>query len=103
MSCPICKKPSATEYRPFCSKRCADVDLAHWLRGSYALPGETVELPEEWLRRLAEKHLSEEDKKLVEALGGFEELMKTLRERLEEQAGRHEGGSKWIGTAGTSP
>ena len=46
MSCPICKKPSAAEYRPFCSKRCADVDLALWLRGSYALPGEAVELPE---------------------------------------------------------
>ncbi|MBK0397628.1 VWA domain-containing protein [Limibaculum sp. M0105] len=64
---------------------------------------ETVDLPEEWLRRLAEKHLSEEEKALVESLGGFEKLMETLRQRLEEQQGRHQGGSKWIGTAGTSP
>ncbi|MCE3519732.1 hypothetical protein LXJ58_33810, partial [Escherichia coli] len=60
-------------------------------------------LPEEWLRRLAEKHLTEEEKKLIEALGGFDKLMETLRQRLEEQKGRHQGGSKWIGTAGTSP
>ena len=40
MSCPICKKPSVPAYRPFCSRRCADVDLAHWLRGDYAIPGE---------------------------------------------------------------
>jgi len=61
------------------------------------------ELPEEWLRRLAEKHLSEEEKKLVESLGGFDKLMATLRERLAEQTERHQGGSKWIGTGGTSP
>lgn len=64
---------------------------------------ETVPIPEEWLKKLAEKHLSEEDRKLVEALGGFDKLMETLRQRLEEQQGRHQGGSKWIGTAGTSP
>lgn len=61
------------------------------------------DIPEEWLRKLAEKHLSEEDKKLIEALGGFDKLMETLKKRLEEQKGRHQGGSKWIGTAGTSP
>ncbi|MBO0902301.1 vWA domain-containing protein [Jiella sonneratiae] len=61
------------------------------------------ELPEEWLRRLAEKHLTEDEKKLVESLGGFDRLMETLRQRLEEQKGRHQGGSKWIGTGGTSP
>jgi uncharacterized protein with von Willebrand factor type A (vWA) domain len=60
-------------------------------------------LPEEWLRRLAEKHLSDEEKKLVESLGGFDKIMETLKQRLEEQKGRHQGGSKWIGTAGTSP
>ncbi len=38
--CPICKKPSAPSYRPFCSKRCADIDLAHWFRGSYRIEGE---------------------------------------------------------------
>lgn len=41
MSCPICDKPTDPGYRPFCSKRCADVDLAHWLRGSYAIPDES--------------------------------------------------------------
>jgi uncharacterized protein with von Willebrand factor type A (vWA) domain len=63
----------------------------------------TTELPEEWLKKLAERHLTEEEKKLVEALGGWEKLMETLRQRLAEQKGRHQGGSKWIGTAGTSP
>lgn len=62
-----------------------------------------VDLPEEWLRKMAEKHLSEEEKAEIEALGGFEKLMETLRERLKEQEKRHQGGSKWIGTAGTSP
>jgi uncharacterized protein len=61
------------------------------------------ELPEEWLRKLAEKTLSPEEMAAVEALGGFDKLMETLRQRLEEQEGRHQGGSKWIGTAGTSP
>ena len=60
-------------------------------------------IPGEWLRRLAEKHLSDEEKKLVEAMGGFEKLMETLKERLAEQKDRHQGGNKWIGTAGTSP
>ncbi|MEM6421212.1 MAG: VWA domain-containing protein [Pseudomonadota bacterium] len=60
-------------------------------------------LPEDWLRRLAEKHLTDEEKALVESLGGFEELMRTLEERLREQQDRHQGGNKWIGTAGTSP
>jgi hypothetical protein len=62
-----------------------------------------VELPEEWLRRLTERQLTEEEKAMVESLGGWEKLMETLKRRLEEQKGRHQGGSKWIGTAGTSP
>ena len=62
-----------------------------------------AELPEEWLRQQAELVLSEEERAEIEALGGFEKLMEALRERLEEQEGRHEGGNKWIGTAGTSP
>ena len=67
-------------------------------------PGDLVRaLPEEWLKKLAEKTLSPEEMAAVEALGGFEKLMETLRQRLEEQQGRHQGGSKWIGTAGTSP
>lgn len=60
-------------------------------------------LPEEWLRKLAEKTLTAEEKTLVEALGGWNKLMETLKQRLEEQKARHQGGSKWIGTAGTSP
>ena len=66
-------------------------------------PVDVANIPEEWLRRLAEKHLTDEEKKLVEALGGFDKLMETLKQRLEEQKGRHQGGSKWIGTGGTSP
>jgi len=62
-----------------------------------------AQIPEEWLRRQAELLLSEEEKKLIESLGGWEKLMETLRKRLEEQKGRHQGGSKWIGTGGTSP
>ena len=62
-----------------------------------------AEIPEDWLRRLAELHLTEEEKRQIEAMGGFEKLMEQLRKRLEEQRGRHQGGNKWIGTAGTSP
>ncbi len=64
---------------------------------------ERVDLPEEWLKKLAEKTLSPAEQAEIEALGGFEALMDTLRKRLEEQEKRHQGGSKWIGTAGTSP
>ena len=64
---------------------------------------EALDLPADWLRREAERHLSPEEMAEIEALGGFETLMETLRERLREQEGRHQGGSKWIGTAGTSP
>jgi len=60
-------------------------------------------LPEEWLRKMAEKHLTPEEQAEIKALGGFDALMDALRERLREQQGRHQGGSKWIGTAGTSP
>jgi len=62
-----------------------------------------AEIPEEWLRKLAEKYLTEEEKKQIEAMGGLDKLMETLRKRLAEQKGRHQGGNKWIGTAGTSP
>jgi uncharacterized protein with von Willebrand factor type A (vWA) domain len=75
-----------------------------YFRGIAALPDSmVVEIPEEWLRKQAELLLTEEEKKLVESLGGWEKLMETLRKRLEEQKGRHQGGSKWIGTGGTSP
>ena len=61
------------------------------------------EIPEEWLKKLAEKVLTEKEMAEIESLGGFEELMETLKKRLEEQKKRHQGGNKWIGTAGTSP
>src|SRR5213079_2136089 len=61
------------------------------------------ELPEEWLLKLAEKLLTPEEMAKIEALGGFEAIMKRLKELLAEQKERHQGGSKWIGTAGTSP
>src|SRR5215475_12462855 len=62
-----------------------------------------AEIPTEWLKKLTEKHLTDEEKKLIEAMGGLEKLLETLRQRLAEQKGRHQGGKKWIGTAGTSP
>ena len=61
------------------------------------------EIPAEWLKKLAEKYLTEEEKKQIEAMGGLDKLLETLRKRLAEQKGRHQGGSKWIGTGGTSP
>jgi uncharacterized protein with von Willebrand factor type A (vWA) domain len=63
----------------------------------------TVEIPAEWLRKITEKYLTDEEKKQIEAMGGLDKLMETLRRRLAEQKGRHQGGSKWIGTGGTSP
>lgn len=64
---------------------------------------DAVDVPDDWLTKMAEKHLSAEEMEKIKSLGGFEELMKTLKERLKEQEKRHQGGSKWIGTAGTSP
>ena len=62
-----------------------------------------IDLPSEWLEKLAEKFLSKEEMKQIKSLGNFEKLMETLKKRLEEQKKRHQGGNKWIGTAGTSP
>jgi uncharacterized protein with von Willebrand factor type A (vWA) domain len=78
--------------------------FGHVFRGieSLAAALESAEIPEEWLKKLAEKYLTEEEKKQLEAMG-WDKLLETLKERLEEQKGRHQGGSKWIGTAGTSP
>jgi uncharacterized protein with von Willebrand factor type A (vWA) domain len=84
-----------------------DRAFAEAFRGLETLTADQVlaalDLPPEWLAKLAEKHLTEEEKAAIAALGGFDALMETLRRRLEEQKGRHQGGSKWIGTAGTSP
>lgn len=62
-----------------------------------------ADIPEEWLRALADKFLTDEEKAQIEALGGWEKLMEELRKRLEEQTARHEGGDRMIGTGGTSP
>jgi uncharacterized protein with von Willebrand factor type A (vWA) domain len=64
---------------------------------------QAIDLPRDWLRKRLERTLTEAEKAEIEALGGFERLMDTLKKRLQEQQGRHQGGSKWIGTAGTSP
>ena len=67
-------------------------------------PGDpATDIPEEWLRKIAEKNLTPEEMAAIEAMGGFDKLMETLRQRLEEQKERHQGGNKWIGTGGTSP
>src|SRR3974390_2858238 len=62
-----------------------------------------AEIPTEWLRKLTEKYLTEHEKKEIEALGGLDKLLETLRERLAQQKSRHQGGAKWIATGGTSP
>jgi len=74
-----------------------------YFKGVAGLLDVYAEIPEEWLRKIIEGTLSEEEKALVKALGGWDKLIDTLRQRLAEQRGRHQGGSKWIGTAGTSP
>lgn len=64
---------------------------------------ENAEIPEDWLKAIAEKFLTPEEMAEIEKLGSWEELMDTLKQRLEEQQKRHEGGNKWVGTGGTSP
>jgi uncharacterized protein len=81
-----------------------DLAFAQYFKGVRAIPDELIkDIPEEWLKKIAERWLTDEEKARIESLGGWEKLLEALRERLEEQKGRHHGGSKWIGTAGTSP
>ncbi|MDA0276359.1 MAG: VWA domain-containing protein [Proteobacteria bacterium] len=80
-----------------------DRAFSEFWEGVETIPGIEAQIPLEWLLKQVELTLSEEEKKQIEALGGWEKLMETLRQRLEEQKGRHQGGSKWIGTGGTSP
>jgi uncharacterized protein with von Willebrand factor type A (vWA) domain len=77
--------------------------FAAYFKGIVRVDEIAILVPEEWLKKLAEKILTDEEKKLIESMGGWDRLMETLRKRLEEQKGRHQGGKKWIGTAGTSP
>ncbi|MGE0626914.1 MAG: VWA domain-containing protein [Hyphomicrobiaceae bacterium] len=81
-----------------------DQVFGHVFKGLEALSrAAEAEIPEEWLRLVTKLHLSDEDKQKIEAVGGWDKLMEELRKRLAEQKGRHQGGSKWIGTGGTSP
>ena len=77
--------------------------FGHCFKGIETPADPKTAIPDEWLRKIAERFLTEEEKQQIEALGGWEKLMETLRQRLAEQRSRHQGGSKWIGTAGTSP
>jgi uncharacterized protein with von Willebrand factor type A (vWA) domain len=81
-----------------------DKVFAHVFKGLETMgqaPGE-AEIPEEWLRKIAERYLTDEEKRQIEAMG-WDKLWENLKKRLEEQKGRHQGGNRWIGTAGTSP
>ncbi len=80
-----------------------DRAFSEFWQGVETIPGIESQIPLEWLLKQVELTLSDEEKKQIEALGGWEKLMETLKKRLEEQKARHQGGSKWIGTGGTSP
>ena len=76
---------------------------AHFKGAEDAFESMLAQIPGEWLRRMGERTLSDDEKAKIEALGGWDKLIETLKQRLEEQKERHQGGSKWIGTGGTSP
>ena len=79
-----------------------DRAFSAYFQGMQMLTEKLHEVPDDWLRKMIERDLTPEQKAALQALG-WDELIRTLKERLEEQKGRHEGGSKWIGTGGTSP
>jgi uncharacterized protein with von Willebrand factor type A (vWA) domain len=93
----LCLVKDETRYDRF------DLAFRDFFEGVQSLAEILGEIPMEWLRKEAERLLSEEEKARIQSLGGFEELMRTLAERLAEQEKRHQGGNKMIGTAGTSP
>ncbi len=80
-----------------------DRAFGEYFKGIESVAGVEFDVPLEWLLKQAELKLSPEEKAMIEAMGGWEKLMEALKKRLEEQKGRHQGGNKWIGTAGTSP
>ena len=81
-----------------------DRTFSEFFEGALKKGGEILNnIPEEWIKDALQKNLSEEDKEKIESLGGWDKLLETLKERLEEQKKRHQGGNKWIGTGGTSP
>jgi len=79
-----------------------DQAFGEYFKGIEAIPGLEVDLPEAWLKAMMQKHLSPEEKAKLEKLG-WDTLMEEFKKRLQEQKGRHQGGSKWVGTGGTSP
>jgi uncharacterized protein with von Willebrand factor type A (vWA) domain len=80
-----------------------DQAFGAYFRGVQQLPGEAFEVPLDWLEQRLRRDLTPEEKAQIEAMGGLDKLMERLKERFDEQKERHEGGSKWIGTGGTSP
>ena len=80
-----------------------DLAFGAYFKGVEGIFDIRAEIPEEWLKKEFLRHLSDEDRKRVEAMGGLDKLLETFKRRLEEQKGRHQGGKKWIGTGGTSP
>ncbi len=81
-----------------------DQVFARVFKGVFSEIGDNkAEIPEDWLRAIAEKYLTPEEMEKIKSLGSWDEIMETLKKRLEEQQGRHQGGNKWIGTGGTSP
>lgn len=80
-----------------------DRAFADYFEGVESLELDLSQIPQSWLEKQMEKLLTDEEKAQIEALGGFDKLMETLAQRLQEQEKRHEGGNKWIGTGGTSP
>jgi uncharacterized protein with von Willebrand factor type A (vWA) domain len=80
-----------------------DRAFGEYFKGIESVAGAELDVPLEWLLKQAELNLSPEEKAMIEAMGGWEKLMEELKKRMEEQKGRHQGGNKWIGTAGTSP
>jgi uncharacterized protein with von Willebrand factor type A (vWA) domain len=80
-----------------------DLAFGSYFKGVEAIFDIRARIPEEWLRAEFMRQLSEEDRRLIEAMGGLDKLMETFRQRLMEQRERHAGGRKWIGTGGTSP
>ena len=80
-----------------------DKAFGAYFKGVQAVPGIDVDLPLEWLKRQLQREFTAEEKAAIEAMGGLDKLMERLRQLLDEQKDRHQGGSKWIGTGGTSP
>ena len=109
-------EPSVDQFHPL-ARACLVKDETKFDRydqifGAYFAGLETIDvaalventaIPDEWLRKLTQLDLSDAEKAQIEALGGFDKLMETLKQRLAEQQGRHQGGNKWIGTGGRSP